>query len=158
MARKRANNEGSIYRDKKGRWVAALTLGYCPNTGKRKRKVFYGKTRKEVQEKLNKALVMQQQGQLTMASVSAITVRQWLEIWLPTYKKISVKRKTYDSYEQVVNDYIIPGLGHIRLTKLSPNHVQTFINNLSEKGLSPRTVEYAKVILNSALKAAINEG
>lgn len=159
MARKRSNNEGSIYRDKKGRWVAALTVGYCPKTGNRKRKVFYGKTRREAQEKLNEALVRQQQGQLTMASVSTITVKQWLESWLPTYKEISVKRKTYDSYKQVINDYIVPGLGQVRLTQLSPKQVQTFINKLSrEKELSPRTVEYAKVILSSALNTAINEG
>ncbi len=57
---KRANNEGSIYRRQDGRWAATITLGY--ENGKRKRKTFYGDTRREVQEELTKALHDVQQG------------------------------------------------------------------------------------------------
>jgi len=56
---KRGQNEGSIYKRDDGRWVAVLNLGYID--GKRKRKSFYGDTRKEVQEKLTAALRDQQQ-------------------------------------------------------------------------------------------------
>jgi hypothetical protein len=48
MGKKRGNNEGTIFRRKDGRWVAQLTTGRDPKTGKRKRTVVYGKTRKEV--------------------------------------------------------------------------------------------------------------
>ena len=43
---KRGNGEGSIYHRKDGRWVAEITIEG------RQRKFVYGKTRKEVQEKL----------------------------------------------------------------------------------------------------------
>ncbi len=43
---RRGHGEGSVYQQTDGRWTAAITLE------NRKRKVFYGKTRKEVQEKL----------------------------------------------------------------------------------------------------------
>lgn len=49
MAR-RGHGEGSIYQRKDGRWAATITLEG------QKRKTFYGKTRKEVQEKLRVAL------------------------------------------------------------------------------------------------------
>ena len=55
MAKKRGNNEGSISRRKDGLWQAALTVGRNPKTGKIKRAYFYGKTRKEVHDKLTKA-------------------------------------------------------------------------------------------------------
>jgi hypothetical protein len=48
---KRGNGEGSIYyRNSDRKWVGSVTLG------KGKRKVIYGKTRKEVQEKLKVVL------------------------------------------------------------------------------------------------------
>lgn len=56
MARKRGNGEGSIYfSDKLNRWVGQFTAG-VKNDGKPNRKSVYGKTRKEVAEKINKAL------------------------------------------------------------------------------------------------------
>ena len=55
---RRGHGEGSIYHRKDGRWVASITLDG------RKRKYFYGETRKEVQEQLKVALREQQQGML----------------------------------------------------------------------------------------------
>src|SRR4051794_6909352 len=48
--RRRGNNEGSITQRKDGRWEARISV----NSGKRH--VLYGKTRKEVQEKLKLSL------------------------------------------------------------------------------------------------------
>ena len=58
MMANRGHGEGSIYQRKDGRWTAAITLE------NHKRKTFYGKTRKEVQDKLKVALHEQQQGTL----------------------------------------------------------------------------------------------
>lgn len=55
MAR-RSNGEGSICRRKDGLWMAQATIGISPQTGKAKRKTFYGKTKHEVMEKLNEFL------------------------------------------------------------------------------------------------------
>ena len=51
---KRGQNEGSIFQRQDGRWVALLNLGWVD--GKRSRKSYYGETRREVQERLTKAL------------------------------------------------------------------------------------------------------
>ena len=73
MAR-RGHGEGSIYQRKDGRWVASVTLEH------RKRKYFYGDTRREVQEKLKVALREQQQG--TLATGSQQTLKVYLENWI----------------------------------------------------------------------------
>jgi integrase len=52
MAR-RGHGEGSIFQRKDGRWVGTLNLGW--QDGKRARKSFYGRTRREVAEALTKA-------------------------------------------------------------------------------------------------------
>lgn len=59
MARKRGNNEGSISRRQNGGWMAQYTV-YTSDG--RKRKTLYGKTRKEVAQKLNKALADREDG------------------------------------------------------------------------------------------------
>ena len=54
---KRGNGEGSIfYSEKLNRWVGQFTAGRKVD-GKLNRKSVYGKTRKEVKDKMNKALV-----------------------------------------------------------------------------------------------------
>ena len=48
---KKGNNEGSVYKDKNGRWRGVVTLPTVDD--KVKKKYFYGKTRKEVSDKVN---------------------------------------------------------------------------------------------------------
>ncbi len=74
---KRGNGEGSIYKQRDHLWAASITVDTAEG---RKRKYFYGKTRKEVQEKLAAALHEQQQGTLVTASTQ--TVAQFLTDWL----------------------------------------------------------------------------
>lgn len=134
---KRGHNEGSIYKRDDGRWVAMSTLGY--EGGKRKRKSFYGDTRKEVQEQLTKALRDIQQG-LPIANERQ-TVGDFLQRWLDESVKGKREPKTYASYAQLIRLHLAPELGRIVLAKLSPQDVQDFINRKQVAGLSPRTVQ-----------------
>lgn len=52
---KRGNGEGSISKRSDGAWWGRVTVGYNSN-GSQKRKAVYGKTRKEVQDKINNIL------------------------------------------------------------------------------------------------------
>ena len=54
MGTRRGNNEGCIYKDKQGHWRALVSLP--SSDGKYKRKYIYGRTRKEVSEKMNEML------------------------------------------------------------------------------------------------------
>jgi integrase len=69
--KQRGHGEGSLFQRKDGRWVAQITL----EDGRRK--PLYGKTRKEVHEKLQKALYEQKQGTLLIGPQQ--TVKQYLE-------------------------------------------------------------------------------
>lgn len=53
MGRRRGHGEGSIHQRNDGYWCATVDLGWA--NGKRKRKYIYGKTRKEVVDKLKAA-------------------------------------------------------------------------------------------------------
>ena len=47
----KGNNEGSVYKDKRGRWTGSVTLPSV--NGKVRKKYFYGKTKKEVSDKFD---------------------------------------------------------------------------------------------------------
>lgn len=146
MAR-RGQGEGSIYQRKDGRWVASLTL----DSGKRK--TYYGKTRKEVWEKLQKAINEQQQGKLITSPQQ--TMKQYLEHWFETVEKPTIRVSTVVSYRSLLDKHILPALGHIQLQKLTPQHVQTLYATSLNEGFSPRTIKIMQAILHKALKNAV---
>ena len=96
MAKKRGNNEGSITRRKDGLWMAQITIGRDPETGKPKRATFYAKTRQAAAEQLAKALRENQQG--IFVAPHKLTLGAWLDTWLQEYKKPKLRPITFDSY------------------------------------------------------------
>ena len=73
MAR-RGNGEGNLYQRKDGLWVGRVSFGYAG--GKRRRKVVYGKTRREAAERLTAVLRARQQG-LPVATERLTVARTW---------------------------------------------------------------------------------
>ena len=140
MSGRRGHGEGAIYfREADQRWVTAVDLGYV--NGKRKRKVIYGKTRKEVAEKLKVVLRDQQQGMLAKTTERQ-TVGQFFEKWLAEKVKLKNRPKTHHSYSQIARLHITPALGKIQLTKLSSQDIDSLLSQKQSEGLSPRTVQY----------------
>ena len=146
---RRGNGEGSIYQRSDGRWTATITL---EEEGGRRRKSFYGKTRKEVQEQLKIALREQQQGMLLATPQQ--TVEQFLKQWLEDHKA-ALRIRSYERYEELTRLHIIPVLGHHRLQKLTPQHVQGFYTRKLREGLSSTTVNGLHAMLHKALDDAV---
>ena len=155
MAKRRGHGEGSIYeRESDGKWVGSVNLGYV--NGKRKRKVVYGETRRAVAEKLKVLLRDQQQG--LPINTERQTIERFLDRWLAESVRPSVRPKTFKSYSQLVRLHLVPVLGRIRLDKLQPSDVQSFMNAKLTDGLSPRTVDYCRAVLRKALNQAFRWG
>ena len=111
MPRKSTRNvqgAGGIYKRADGRWEGKYTLGRDPGTGKQIRRSVYGKTQKEVTQKLQKALTAISDG--TYMEPSKMTVEQWLNVWLKEYC-VDVKPRTLDKYRSTINNHLIPHLG-----------------------------------------------
>jgi integrase len=146
---RRGHGEGSITRRKDGRFQAALTLET------HKRKYFYGKTRKEVQDKLNHALYEQKQA--TLATGPQQTLGVYLDKWLEQVVKLTKRPNTYNGYRSVVNAHLKPSLGHIKLQKLTVEHLQAFYAQKQET-LKPKTLAYIHAALSNALSNAVKWG
>jgi integrase len=173
VAKKRGQNEGSIYQMKDGRWRAAVSLGWQKNDAGEviwKRRVLTADTRGAVQEQLTHVLAQQQLG-LPIAPVRT-TVEGFLHDWLETVAKPGVRPKTYRTYADLIRLHIVPEIGALPLAKLTPQDVRTLLNNklnrlqpsrskvegAESRPLSPRTVKHILVTLRTALETAVKDG
>lgn len=147
---KRGQNEGSIFKQKDSTWRAYMNLGY--QGGTRKRKYFYGKTRKEAQEKLTAALRNRQLG--LPVSNDKITFGQFLDSWLDESVKPSVRASTLDRYTRDVRIHIKPDLGKKSLSKLTIQDIQALINKKQKAGCSPNTIRHFHAVIRKALNVA----
>src|SRR6266567_6666853 len=100
-------------------------------------KVFYGKTRKEVQEKLNQALYEQRQG--TLITATKQTLAHFLTDWLENTQKDSLRSRSYERYEELIRLHIVPVLGRHELKKLTAQQVQAFYKKKLDEGFSATT-------------------
>jgi integrase len=113
----------------------------------------YGRTRQLVREKLTKA-ISERDGGLVF-DAGTLTVAQYMEKWLKESARNRLRPKTYEDYAGLMERHIVPSLGHVKLKKLTPLHVQQFHGAKLEDGLSKRTVEYLHAVLHSALEQAV---
>lgn len=146
--KRRGRGEGSIFQRKDGTWCSSFSAGYGTD-GKRRRRDVYGKTKKEVQDKLRDA---QQSG---FTETSRMTISQFLDHWLESAVKPSLARATYARYKIVLDQHVKQHIGWMRVTKLEPVHVQQLYAEQAKAGASLRNQELSGVVLGKALKAAV---
>lgn len=152
MPTRRGRGEGGIYpirRDGKViRWATSVELGHIG--GKRRRRVVYGRTRKDVSEKLKQMHTQQQDG--TLLAVSRLTVGAYLLGWLDS----NTKRQptTIEVYRRIITTHIIPRIGGIRLDKLTADDVTAMIAAIIKEGHAA-TASQARRILKRAFKDAV---
>ncbi len=152
MARsRRAQGEGSVYEQRPGVWAAVVDLGWID--GKRKRKYVYAKTEAEAIVKRDELRRQLQLG-VNLAAPPR-TVAAWLAEWLTDIKAHDGTRpSTLRRYREVINTHLIPGLGRVKLDKLTPRDVQRFVTNLKGK-VVPATVVKVHGVLRVSLSDAV---
>lgn len=177
--RVRANGDGTVYQRKEGRWEAAGYVLAPGNTRKRIR--VYGTTRKDALAKLTEKIATSNRG-LPVPSAQG-SVAAYLTYWLENVAVHHLRENTHTRYAACVDQYLIPGLGKKRLTKITAKDVRTWLNQLRttcqcctrgidadrersrccaagaccSKRLSPLTLTYIHSVLKSALEHAVRE-
>lgn len=149
MAKKRMNGEGSWTQRENGTWK--LSVSY-KGIG---RKYFYGDKQTCLQKKLefesllNKGIVGEKD----------IIFKNFVESWLKTVKKPTVKQHTYDNLYSMVKQYIVKPLGDLELKQIDGHLIQTLIiNKLKEDGYAYQTVRHVHASLSSIFKYAVLRG
>ena len=153
MARKRASGEGAIRQRPTGLWEARVTVGW--EQGKRIRRSVYGKTQREVVEKLVPILAQVQRGEAPPSGTR--TVGAFLEEWMEGLE-LRVRPSTAKRYRDLLRIYAIPALGRIKLPRLTPQQVEALLTRMRRAGLAPRTAWHLRAVLRSALTDAVRAG
>jgi integrase len=146
---RRGHGEGSIRKRADGRWEAR----FSGNDGRRRS--LFAASRREAQEALTRALRERELG--LDVDGDRQTVAQYLHKWLDGRRGV-LAAGSMVHYESVVRRRIVPGIGDVRLVKLTPQRVQAFYGAQRSAGASEATVEYVHRVLRAALRSALKLG
>ena len=155
---KGAKGGGTIRQRPDGRWEARYTLGIDPGTGKQIQKSVYGKTQKEVAQKLRQ--ITAEIDAKTYVAPCKLSVAEWMAVWAQDYL-VGIKASTAYLYKRTIELYIEPHLGHIRLDTLNAHTVQHFYNELAKPSkpdaapLSAKSIKNIHGVLHKALQQAV---
>lgn len=149
---RRGKGEGSITQRQDGLWMARIGIGRDPTSGKRLTKTFYGKSKKEVGDKLTG----EASALLTGTSVNSgkMTVADLLKKWLDEDAKPNCSPGTVAEYKRIVDSHLVPKIGPLKLANLRPLHIQTMLTTM-EKTVGARTRQYCYVTLRRAFTIAM---
>jgi integrase len=119
------------------------------------RQTIYGKTQKEVSDKLRNLSIHYGAGDVFDSA--SMVFKEWLDFWLENYKKLNLKQKTYEVYERFIILHISPSnLGQITLKKITSMHIQRLINDKYKGGLSTASIRKMFNIIKQALQKAVD--
>ena len=141
---KRIRGEGSVSHRPDGRWQGQL----CRDGT---RETVYGRTQQEAADKL--MALRARKGAGLPRIDQRTTVRSFLLGWLD--RKPRLRPTTARRYRQIIEQQLVPGLGHLKLAKLSPADVANLLAKLQQDGLSPQSVGHVRAVLRAALADAL---
>ncbi|MFB4472178.1 tyrosine-type recombinase/integrase [Oceanobacillus caeni] len=84
-------------------------------------------------------------------------LKDYLIEWLEVFKKPVVKKNTYISHKNSIENHILPYFKEIKLKDITHNEYQKFINHLAKNGFSTRTIVIIHTTMNNAMDKAVDE-
>lgn len=149
------NNTGTIRKRSNNSYEARVTVGRDPKSGKQIQKSIYGKTKKEVRQRMQQLIIDVDNG--SYHQPNNVIVKDWMREWLETFCKNKVKQYTYTSYDTIIRNHINPRIGEAKLTDLKGIAIQRMYNDLIESGSAPKTIKNIAAVMHKAFKMAVRQ-
>lgn len=86
---------------------------------------------------------------------SDISLVEYLDSWLNEFKKGTIRKNTLILHQSNIKNHIIPYFKNITLKNIKPIMYQKFLNSVSDKGYSKRTVELVHSTMHNAMEKAV---
>ena len=155
MAR-RENGTGNVYQRKgDGLWVGRIDAGFTPN-GKRRRATVSAKTEAQAKRKLRELSARVNAGG-GIGTDARMTVKRYAEKWLEV-KVTRLRPKAYNAAASPIRRWIIPTVGHRRLTELTLDHVREVERAQRKAGRKGTTAAATQRTLLNMLRDAEKDG
>ena len=149
----RTYGTGTVYQDKRGRWVVALDQGWTAR-GTRDRVRRFFRTEREAKQGQRQLLREADQG---TSLTPTTTVKSWSDQWLPIHAT-QVRPHAYATDRTAVTKWIVPTIGRKRLASLTPADIRAVDLAQQDAGLAPASVIRTRAVLHKMLKDAHVEG
>lgn len=114
----------------------------------------YTKTLKEAKKKLADQKYEAEHG--LSGKADRITLNEWFDTWLKTYKTGKVKNTTIGTYTALYDRFVREPLGGRYLAKIRTVEIQRLYNEIIDKGLSPKYLKTLHNTLSNVFKMAVN--
>ena len=127
-----------------------------------KRKTFYGKTKNEIRLKYQDYL-REIELEEDCLSTDKITLNEYIEYWLKTYKLKTIEPSSYDKLERVYLNQIHDTIGKKKLCEITSKEIQELINNYASPknnnttALARSGLKKVKQLLNQCYNKAVQE-
>ncbi|MGQ0629416.1 MAG: tyrosine-type recombinase/integrase [Sporichthyaceae bacterium] len=152
-----ANGRSSIYQGADGYWHGWVTVGVTAD-GSPDRRHRKAKTKAEATRRVRDLERQRDSGQTTKSG-QAPTVAEWMRLWLDTIAPRTASSSTIETaYRPKVEHWIIPRIGHHRIDRLRPEHLDALYLELAAAGLSTKTVLMVHQLVNRAYRMAMRRG
>nr|WP_286135265.1 N-terminal phage integrase SAM-like domain-containing protein [Arthrobacter sp. UCD-GKA] len=86
------------------------------------------------------------------------TLQQWMEHWLEKIAPRKARPSTIAAYRSLINTWILPHLGAVKLDKLTPEHLDDLYDEMRLGYLSDTTILKGHRVLSRALTVAVQRG
>ena len=151
----------NIYKRKDGRWEARYIKQRSPE-GKAIYGYLYARTYRDVKAKLQSHKEFAEQS-LQNSSAKHISFQDVAEDWIVSLAP-QIKVSTMNKYRNLLETYIYPRMGTMKLNQITHPFLESFCNSLLQNGrkdgngLSPKTVSDILSVIRNVLKFAIRSG
>lgn len=158
MASKSINPRGasSVYKGSDGYWHGRVTVG-VRDDGRTDRRHVMAKTKGEVVTKVRKLEKLRDSGRVPKPG-SKWTFGQWLEHWLESIARPSLRDSSYHAYATAVHKHLAPSVGRHRLDRLQPEHLERLYRQMIDDGARPATAHQVHRTARVAMGEAHRRG
>jgi integrase len=148
--------EGHLYQRGKSK-VWYLLYDAPPNGGKRNlRSVRIGKMPKAEADAKKREILSAIDKGTRREEATSTTLEAFLNSWMEATRD-RLARRTAERYASLVKLHIVPVVGHLKLSRLTPEHVRKIYKAIKDKGLSNQTCLHVHRALHTALQYGVRE-
>lgn len=124
-----------------------------------------GMTPKQIEKELKRQSVLFEEACMKGFQSKAVKFETFCEEWFEEYAKTNLRNTTYERLLQL-RGRIYPVIGHIRMDKITPRQIQSFVNSLSKEGanertgkpLAPKTIRHNLSLISDVFSYAVKMG
>lgn len=152
---RRPRGTGSIFQRADGRWCGILSLGDHPD-GRRNRRIVYARKGETVTqlatrlESLRTKIGVGEEPQAKATATLSVFLDEWLEKGV-----VRASEDVLDHYRSTIRVRLRPHLGHLRLEKITPKTIDSYLSDRIKDGTGARALYQDYQVLHAAFACAV---